>query len=727
MARGKIEGIIVEIGGDASGLRKALTDVNKSISSTQSNLRDVNKLLKLDPSNTELLAQKQRLLGDAIAQTEDKLNVLRQASEKAKASLEAGNLGQDKYDALQREIIKTENSLNDLRAQAQKTDSGLKSSTGGLKDWGNAADKASGKLSGLSKVAGGVIGAAAGLVPATEELNRDLSFLEQNAKNAGIGMGATEKAFKTFNAVSGETDSSVEAVSNLLQAGFTESNLQIAVEGVSGAMSRFPDTLKIESLADSIQETVATGKSIGQFSEYLDRVGIGAENFDAALAGCETQAEKTDLVLKALAEGGGNEAYESWEKNNKALKDYEDAMMGMQMALAELATAIAPVITMVVNGATRVVEWFNALPTSVQAAIGGIVAAVALLAPALAIFSKLASLISGIPKALTLVKTGFTALSGALAGISTPVLIVIGAITALIAIFTTLWNTNENFRQQVSVIWEQIKNAISTVIDTLKEVFQAFVDFVSAIWDKWGDDIMAVVSVVVDTITNLIENGLNIIKNIFKLFTSILKGDWQGAWDAVKNILSSVLNIIKNLVSTAFNALGGIIRSVKSTITNAVKTAFNAAINWITSLPGKALQWGKDFINGFANGIKRKVNAVIDSVKGLARKITSFLHFSRPDEGPLRDYETWMPDFMEGLAKGIEAYTPVVTNAIRQLTADMSANMGTLSAQTAPAMNIQSDTTVYIGNEKFDGYIVKTANRGIGNLQRNAARAKGAY
>ena len=690
-------------------------------------MRDVDKLLKLDPSNTELLAQKQRLLADAISQTEDRLKVLRQASEQAKASLEAGTLGQDKYDALQREIIDTENNLKSLQSQAKTTDSSLKSSTGGLKEWGDAADRASSKLSGLSKVAGGVIGAAAGLVPATEELNRDLSFLEQNAKNAGIGMGATEKAFKTFNAVSGETDSSVEAVSNLLQAGFTESNLQIAVEGVSGAMAKFPDTLKVESLADSIQETVATGKSIGQFSEYLDRVGIGAATFDEQLANCETTAEKTDLVLQALAEGGGNEAYESWEKNNKALKDYEDAMMGMQMALAELATAIAPVITMVVNGATRVVEWFNALPTSVQAAIGGIVAAVALLAPALAIFSKLASLISGIPEALTLVKTGFTALSGALAGISTPVLIVIGAITALIAIFTTLWNTNENFRQQVSVIWEQIKNAISTVIDTLKEVFQAFVDFVSAIWDKWGDDIMAVVSVVVDTITNLIENGLNIIKNIFKLFTSILKGDWQGAWDAVKNILSSVLNIIKNLVSTAFNALGGIIRSVKSTITNAVKTAFNAAINWITSLPGKALQWGKDFINGFANGIKRKVNAVIDSVKGLARKITSFLHFSRPDEGPLRDYETWMPDFMEGLAKGIEAYTPVVTNAIRQLTADMSANMGTLSAQTAPAMNIQSDTTVYIGNEKFDGYIVKTANRGIGNLQRNAARAKGAY
>lgn len=725
MARGKIEGIIVEIGGDASGLRKALTDVNKSISSTQSNLRDVNKLLKLDPSNTELLAQKQRLLGDAIAQTEDKLNVLRQASEKAKASLEAGNLGQDKYDALQREIIKTENSLNDLRSQAQKTDSGLKSSTGGLKDWGDAADKASSKLSGLSKVAGGALAGAAGLVPTMQDLNRDLSFLEQNAKNAGIGVGATEKAFKTFNAVSGETDSSVEAVSNLLQAGFTESDLQIAVEGVSGAVSRLPDTLKIESLADSIQETVATGKSIGQFSEYLDRVGIGAEDFDAALAGCETQAEKTDLVLKALAEGGGNEAYESWEKNNKALKDYEDATMDMQLALAELATAIAPVLTMIVNGVTRVVEWFNALPVSVQSAIGGIVAALALLSPALALFSKLVTLIGGLPKILTLVKTGFTVLSGALAGISAPVLIVIGAITALIAIFTTLWKTNKDFREKVGVIWEQIKNAISTVIETIKEVFQVFVDFVSAIWDEWGDEIMAVVTVVINTITNLIENGLNIIKNVIKLFTSILKGDWEGAWEAVKGILSGVLNILKNLVSTAFNGIVSIIKGIKNKITSAVKTAFNAAINWIKDLPGKALKWGKDFISGFANGIKKKINAVIDSVKGVVNKITSFLHFSRPDEGPLRNYEQWMPDFMEGLAKGIRDYTPVVTDAVRQLAGDMSLNMGAIAAPAPAGASIQNETTVYIGNEKFDGYIVKTASRGIGNTQRNAGRAKG--
>ena len=390
---GKIEGIIVEIGGDATGLKKTLSDVNKSISRTQSNLRDVDKLLKLDPSNTELLAQKQRLLGDAIDQTEDKLKALRQASEKAKASLEAGDLGQDKYDALQREIIRTEQNLEKLKTQAKSTDSAIKRSAGGLKEMGDAASKAGDKLSTASKGAGALLGGVAALVPTTEELNRDLSFLEQNAKSAGIGVNATERAFKTFNAVSGETDSSVEAVSNLLQAGFTESNLQVAVEGVSGAMSRFPDTLKIESLADSIQETVATGKSIGQFSEYLDRAGIGAANFDAELAKCETTTERTDLVLQALAKGGANDAYKAWEKGNKGLKKYEDATIEMQMALADLGEEIAPLAADVINFAKEGVEAFNSLPKPIKAVVGGVVGLTAASSPMLKAFSSVTEII----------------------------------------------------------------------------------------------------------------------------------------------------------------------------------------------------------------------------------------------------------------------------------------------------------------------------------------------
>lgn len=107
----RIKGITVEIGGDTTGLDKALKGVNNNIRSTQSSLRDVNRLLKLDPKNTTLLSQKQKLLKESIGQTKEKLEGLKEAQKQAKEQLERGELGQDKYDALQREIAETENEL----------------------------------------------------------------------------------------------------------------------------------------------------------------------------------------------------------------------------------------------------------------------------------------------------------------------------------------------------------------------------------------------------------------------------------------------------------------------------------------------------------------------------------------------------------------------------------------------------------------------------------------
>ena len=116
----RIKGITVEIGGDTTGLDKALKGVNSTIKSTQSQLRDVNRLLKLDPSNAKLLAQKQQLLQKEIAETSSKLNALKEADKQAKIQLENGELGQDKYDALQREIIETENNLRPCRKKQKK-------------------------------------------------------------------------------------------------------------------------------------------------------------------------------------------------------------------------------------------------------------------------------------------------------------------------------------------------------------------------------------------------------------------------------------------------------------------------------------------------------------------------------------------------------------------------------------------------------------------------------
>ena len=122
---GRIKGITVEIGGDTTGLEKALKGVNSAIKTTQSELRDVERLLKLDPGNTELVTQKQKLLKDAVASTSEKLETLKEAQKQAKEQLENGNLGQDKYDALQREIIETEQELRRLQEEAATTNAAL--------------------------------------------------------------------------------------------------------------------------------------------------------------------------------------------------------------------------------------------------------------------------------------------------------------------------------------------------------------------------------------------------------------------------------------------------------------------------------------------------------------------------------------------------------------------------------------------------------------------------
>lgn len=121
----RIEGITLKIGADTTELNKAIKGIDSELRSTQSQLRDVNRLLKLDPGNTQLLQQKQRLLGEAIGETKTKLEQLKEAQEKASEALANGEINQNQYDALQREIIETEADLKKLEQQAEETTKAL--------------------------------------------------------------------------------------------------------------------------------------------------------------------------------------------------------------------------------------------------------------------------------------------------------------------------------------------------------------------------------------------------------------------------------------------------------------------------------------------------------------------------------------------------------------------------------------------------------------------------
>ena len=144
------------------------------------------------------------------------------------------------------------------------------------------------------------------------------------------------------------------------------------------------------------------------------------------------------------------------------------------------------------------------------------------------------------------------------------------------------------------------------------------------------------------------------------------------AWNTIKTVISTVVNAIRTVVSGAFNAMWTGITTTVGNIVTTIKTGFQTAVSFITGLAKSAVKWGTDIIDGIVKGIKNCIGKVKDAVSNVAETIKSFLHFSVPDEGPLTDYESWMPDFMSGLADGIEKSRGMVTKEMEKLTDTMN-------------------------------------------------------
>ena len=367
-------------------LKRQLDTVNASVRALENNAESMQQKLSAGKISTAQYDAFARKLDD----TRKRANELEQAIEDVNKEFSGAKIDQKQYDAIQRELAETEKAAEDAQKEFEKFSETAEKFNASTSTLATGAGKVQEATQGISTAAAGILAAAAATVPATEELRNSLSILETNAVNAGVGLGAAQEAMKNFNTVSGELDSSLEATSNLLQAGFTESNLQKAVENLSGAFLQFPDTLKIESLADSLQETLATGEATGQFGELLDRLGVGAENFTAQLAMIPDEVDRQNYALGLLASEGLADTYQAWEQNNQQLVRNREASYEFQLAMAELAETIQPFLTSIVEIGTQVLDFFNSLPPSVQTAIGVFLLLIAAISPIAGIISAVA-------------------------------------------------------------------------------------------------------------------------------------------------------------------------------------------------------------------------------------------------------------------------------------------------------------------------------------------------
>jgi hypothetical protein len=184
----------------------------------------------------------------------------------------------------------------------------------------------------------------------TREFRQDLNKMYTNAEKAKLSLAETDKALSNLYSVSGEFDSANEALSNLIATGYKGKDLEKVIEAVNGASIKWQDTIKSESLADAIQESLASGELTGQFSEVMARSGADVKAFGDKLKATSTLAERQQLVLNWLAKSGLAEVNSAYRENNKELVAAYESDLKYQKSLAKVGEAAEPLATILKGG-----------------------------------------------------------------------------------------------------------------------------------------------------------------------------------------------------------------------------------------------------------------------------------------------------------------------------------------------------------------------------------------
>ena len=292
-----------------------------------------------------------------------------------------------------------------------------------------------------------------------------------------------------------------------------------------------------------------------------------------------------------------------------------------------IGNSLMPFMEKAVAKIGELADKFAALSPQQQETILKVAGVVAAIGPLLTIVGKAISvsgqLSSGIGKVVGKLATmgttasgatgGMAVLKGALAAITSPVGIAVAAIAAITAVIVTLWNTNEDFRNRITEIWNRIKSVftefgqhITDKLNSLGFDFENFGEVVKAIWEGFCNVLAPIIEGVFNNIAIFIETTLNVITGVFDFFVSLFTGDWQGCWDAVKSIFESVWNGLKEYIGNILNTIKGVVDAFLGLfgtswdeVWNSIKTTFENIWNGIVS-----------FFSGILNGIVNTVTTV---------------------------------------------------------------------------------------------------------------------
>lgn len=512
---GNIKGITIEFRGDTTKLDKAIRGINSEAKSLDKELKEVNRALKFNPGNTQLLQQKFQILGEKIEKGAEKLELLKQAQKE----LDAKNVDKNskEYRELQREIVETESKQKALNAEQKK----IKAALSPLGQFSTKMGEVGKKLesAGQSMKAFSAAGAAvvAGLGAISVKAAGAADDLNTLSKQTGIGTEELQK----YNAISGLVDVSVETIAkshvkltkSMSQAEGGAKKQTAAFEKLGVSVTDSDGNLRDSE--DVFQDTI---KALGEMTNETDRDATAMAIFGKSASELNPLIEdmgESYSELATLMEESGLSVIdqETIDKANQFNDELDKIKATGQLAFQNLgmtlAGYLAPALAKVTEFVSKIAGWLSQLSPQTLAIIGVIAGVVAGLAPLLILAGKLATAISAISGLMAALGVSMGAVAG-------PVLIVIGVIAALIAIGVLLYKNWDKIKAWAVKTWTSIKDTIGRAVDGIKQK-----------WEDLKNKAASIFNTIKDKVTAPIKSAFETIKGIIEKIKALFRGEWQ--------------------------------------------------------------------------------------------------------------------------------------------------------------------------------------------------------
>lgn len=756
-----IKGITVKIGADTTDLSKAMSSANRSISTTQKQLNEVQKALKLDPSNTELLAQKYRLLTEKADETRKKLQTLKDAQAQVEEQYRNGEIDQGKYEAFRRELISTENQLKSLEKEAAKSNAAINS-------FGEKMKETGGKLTAAGKAVMPVSAAVAGIGTAavvsavnfedamakvstiadTTEIPLDELRSQILSLSSQTGISANEIADNVYNAISAgqKTGDAVNFVTNstkLAKAGFADAGAALdvlttilnaygmeasevtdvsdmliqtqnlgktTVAELSSSMGKVIPTanayhVQLDQLCTGYAKMTANGVATAESTTYMnsmlnelgksgttvsdilkdktgksfaelmedghslaDVLSILKDSADeqnlsfgdlwssaeAGKAGLILLGDSADdfnstLVQMRESTGATESAFEKLQTNSSKINKAVNAVKNTFIILGGvILDTFSPAIDAVTEGIQKLCGWISSLPTGIQTIIVVIGTLIAAAGPLLVVLGTLMTSIGSLAPMLSTAATAVSTFSAGLALPLAPIAAIAAAVTALILIIADLYKNNEDFRSNIQIIWNSIKEILSTVLTEIHTNF-------SFAWDA--------VKVIVET-------ALNYIVAVTQLFADIFSGNWENISSDITNIVTvlkdGILSLFTVLKDGILNLITNVLYPKLVSVWNTIKTAVlqkvteikTNAVNKFNELVTSLVNMGSSFYNAGCNAFDSLWNGMKEIWRSLKDWVTDTIDWLKEKLAFWRSANREMSDDADGSHAGGLDYVP---------------------------------------------------------------------